>query len=273
MASGKGWMVSAFRYFWNVSNEVGVGGAVVHCCLVSRPFSSQGNGPPSGSPGLNSKWNSFGARVAIFFSCLFELGVVNLPAAITKWRPIVLLQFKARSQQVLVYDLTQLLSRYSRLLEWYLPRIHVENDQPLQPATMILQSGEMKCNPDMDESAVLAGRGCATVSPISGLRFISPPSRFPRNAFQLETIHSADRALMTSSISIKSTRLWTTCVKGSVLLCPCVGRFSSQVRSISKLFYPCTPQAPDISLSHHTVPELYRTNHRSGNLQGFLARM
>ena len=102
----------------------------------------------------------------------------------------------------------------------------------------------MKCNPDMDESAVLAGRGCATVSPISGLRFISPPYRFPRNAFQLETIHSADRALMTSSISIKSTRLWTTCVKGSVLLCPCVGRFSSQTGGAWGVSASCFIHAP-----------------------------
>ena len=37
-----------------------------------------------------------------------------------------------------------------------------------------VQSGEIKRNPDMEKSAVWAGRVCKAVSPISGLRFISP---------------------------------------------------------------------------------------------------
>ena len=36
----------------------------------------------------------------------------------------------------------------------------------------------MKCNPDMDKSAVWAGTGCMAVSPISGLRFMSSPSAY-----------------------------------------------------------------------------------------------
>ena len=35
-----------------------------------------------------------------------------------------------------------------------------------------LQSGEMERNPDMDKTAVRAGRGCMAVSPISRLRFM-----------------------------------------------------------------------------------------------------
>ena len=38
-----------------------------------------------------------------------------------------------------------------------------------------VQSGEMERNPDMDELAVWAGKGCMAVFPISRLRFISPP--------------------------------------------------------------------------------------------------
>ena len=38
-----------------------------------------------------------------------------------------------------------------------------------------VQSGEMERNPDMDESAVWAGKGCMAVFPISRLRFIFPP--------------------------------------------------------------------------------------------------
>ena len=41
-------------------------------------------------------------------------------------------------------------------------------------STILLQSGEMKRNPDMDKSAVWAGTGCEAVSPIPGLCFISP---------------------------------------------------------------------------------------------------
>ena len=40
---------------------------------------------------------------------------------------------------------------------------------------VVVQSEEIKRDPEMDKSAVWAGSGCMAVFPISGSRLISPP--------------------------------------------------------------------------------------------------
>ena len=42
----------------------------------------------------------------------------------------------------------------------------------------IVQSEEIKRDPEMDKSAVWAGSGCMAVFPISGSRLISPPGTY-----------------------------------------------------------------------------------------------
>ena len=50
-------------------------------------------------------------------------------------------------------------------------------EKTFQPS--LVQDEDMKCNPEMDKSAVRAGTSCMTVSPISGLRFMFSPCTLP----------------------------------------------------------------------------------------------